>query len=57
MNEQLILSSLIHYQQNDSEIIAEKKEKINPFPKIISISDEDAIMVYEENSHFPKDFF
>lgn len=57
MNNSSSLLSLIHYQQNDWAQL-KKKEKVNPFSKITSISDEDVIiMVYEENSQFPKSVF
>lgn len=56
VNEQhFLLLKANSVSQNDSGSITEKKEKVNPFSKVTSISNEDAIiMVYEENTHFLK---
>lgn len=56
MNEQhLILLKANSPCQNDSGSITEQKEKVSLFSKVISLSDEDVIIVVcEENTHLKK---
>lgn len=51
MNEQhLILLKVNSLHQNDSGSITKQKENVSLFSKVVSLADEDAIiMVYEQN--------